>query len=582
MSYTSTELFEEAMNHAQAAHDLERIANLLEVNGVELMSCGKTLLVMKWVHALPRDMLFSRLRLFLFECWWYWYIGHTEVVLEMLSQYALQHGLPGPQEDNITQLEQALCKHVEQQYPDPAWNARQRANRIAEALALYGIVNTRHPQCAIFSLAACQLAVAYVACLPFRSRILQHLGTVYLLRNELDQAAAVLEDALSSTLADGSLTWLTSTGFRLMMLYELSGQLHHATRIAQEIQQQAQGKALLAQGTSALFLGLCEYERNNLDVAETFFQQVLTLCGEADPQSNVDTFMFFLPAQLQLARISLHRGERAQARDYLQEIARYLARSWLGHEIFPVIKGEYALLLRELDDELAVRQWLEEYPPAEQGPQLLLSQFISLKHNHHLVYARALLASQRWQEAARVILDQQTLAEEQNKTGNLIQWLALRAVLYQSQGQTDSALSMLARSLSLAEPRGYLRVFLDEGAVLQGPLRLLLEQTPELITGSPTLPTSAYLRRLLTLSEAEQRRRLSFSSPAESELIEPLSSRELEVLACLGAGCSNQEIAARLVIAPSTVKSHLKAIYSKLGVESRTQALVHARKRGLL
>ena len=573
-------MFTEAIAHAHAAHDLERMVELLEVYGVELMSRGESLLVMNWVHALPHDSIFSRLRIFLFECWWYWYSGHTAVVLEMLNRYALQHSLPGPQGEDVRHLEQAICAHVEKQYPTPKWDAEQRANRIAEALALYGIVSTQRPNGTAFSLAVCQRAVEYVAGLPFRSRILHHLGTVYILRNELTEAAAVLEEALSSTLADGSLTWLTSTGFRLMMLYELLGQLHHATRIAQEIQQQTRGKkAFLAQGTSALFLGLCEYERNNLDFAEAFFQQVIALCKEAVPQQHIDSFMFFLPSQLQLARISYNRGELAQPRHYLQEIASYLAQSWLGNEVYPIIKGEYALMLFALGDELTIRQWLEEYPPGEQGPQLLLSQFISLKHNHYLIYTKALLACQRWHQAERVIQEQQTLAEQQGKIGSLIQWLALHAVLYQRQGQTEAALAVLTRSLHLAEPRGYLRVFLDEGTILQDLLRRLLAQS--YTASTQFLPTPAYLRRLLLLSEEEQRLQVSLSPPPEPALIEPLSGRELEVLTYLGAGCSNQEIAARLMIAPSTVKSHLKAIYSKLGVESRTQALIQARKRGL-
>jgi LuxR family maltose regulon positive regulatory protein len=579
VQYTSSDLFVEAIAHAHAAHDLEGMAELLEVYGVELMSRGETLLVMNWVHALPRESIFSRLRIFLFECWWYWYYGHTAVVLEMLNRYALQHGLPGPQGEDVAHLEQAICAHVEKQYPNPKWDAEQRANRIAEALALYGIVSTQRPHGAAFSLAACQRAVEYVAGLTFRSRILHHLGTVHILRNELTEAAAVLEEALSSTLVDGSQTWLTSTGFRLMMLYELLGQLHHATRIAQEIQQQEKGKAFLAQGTSTLFLGLCEYERNNLDFAETFFQQVIALCKEDDPHQHIDSFMFFLPAQLQLARISFNRGGRAQTRHYLQEVASYLAQSWLGNEVFPIVKGEYALILFALGDELAVRQWLEEYPPGEQVPQLLLSQFISLKHNHHLVYTKALLACQRWQKAELVIQEQQALAEQQGKTGSLIQWLTLHAVLCQRQGQTEAALAALTQSLHLAEPRGYMRVFLDEGAILQDLLRRLLEQSLAASTQSP--PTPAYLRRLLLLSEEEQRLQIPSSSLVEPTLIEPLSGRELEVLSYLGAGCSNQEIAAKLGIAPSTVKSHLKAIYGKLGVESRTQALIQARKRGL-
>ena len=124
-----------------------------------------------------------------------------------------------------------------------------------------------------------------------------------------------------------------------------------------------------------------------------------------------------------------------------------------------------------------------------------------------------------------------------------------------------------------------MRVFLDEGAILQDLLRRLLEQS--LAASTPSPPTPTYLRRLLRLREEEQRLQAPSFSLVEPALIEPLSGRELEVLSSLGAGCSNHEIAAKLGIAPSTVKSHLKAIYGKLGVKSRTQALIQARKRGL-
>ena len=97
--------------------------------------------------------------------------------------------------------------------------------------------------------------------------------------------------------------------------------------------------------------------------------------------------------------------------------------------MLPVVKGEYALLMRDLGDETAGRQWLEEFPPPEQSEQVLLRQFISLNPNHHLVFMKLLLAYQRWQEAEQLVKDQQALAEQQVRTGSLIQWLTIRAQL---------------------------------------------------------------------------------------------------------------------------------------------------------
>ena len=70
--------------------------------------------------------------------------------------------------------------------------------------------------------------------------------------------------------------------------------------------------------------------------------------------------------------------------------------------------------------------------------------------------------------------------------------------------------------------------------------------------------------------------------PNPGALVEPLSARELEVLHLVEQGLTNSEIAGQLVLAPSTVKTHINNIYGKLGVQTRTQALKRARELGLL
>jgi LuxR family transcriptional regulator, maltose regulon positive regulatory protein len=160
----------------------------------------------------------------------------------------------------------------------------------------------------------------------------------------------------------------------------------------------------------------------------------------------------------------------------------------------------------------------------------------------------------------------------------------------------------LARALTLAAPEGYVRMFVDEGA----PMRLLIADCRPILSGlegsqiaqgtysiashdRQRLP--AYMDTLLTalhgtagggLRAEDRPQRLSVLSPPPAALVEPLSTREIEILRLIADGHSNQAIADMLIIAVSTVKRHINNIYGKLDVQSRTQALVRARELNVL
>jgi LuxR family maltose regulon positive regulatory protein len=151
---------------------------------------------------------------------------------------------------------------------------------------------------------------------------------------------------------------------------------------------------------------------------------------------------------------------------------------------------------------------------------------------------------------------------------SVIRFLVLRARSFQAQDDLPSALSALERALSLAEPEGYVRTFIDEGEPMARLLRQALSQGI----------ASNYAARLLAAFDAE----VALTPSAMDALVEPLTERELEVLRLIVAGLSNPDIAEDLFIAVSTVKSHVNHIYGKLGVENRVQAINRARSLGLL
>jgi LuxR family maltose regulon positive regulatory protein len=165
-------------------------------------------------------------------------------------------------------------------------------------------------------------------------------------------------------------------------------------------------------------------------------------------------------------------------------------------------------------------------------------------------------------------------AEEGGRMGSVIEILVLQALAQEAQGDIPAALVPLERALTLAEPEGYVRIFVDEGIPMA---RLLYEALSQGVE-------SDYIRRLLAafpVAESEQTTSSQLRGP-ESELIEPLSARELEVLQLIAQGLSNREISERLFLTLSTIKGHNRIIYSKLMVQRRTEAVARARELGLL
>jgi LuxR family transcriptional regulator, maltose regulon positive regulatory protein len=159
-----------------------------------------------------------------------------------------------------------------------------------------------------------------------------------------------------------------------------------------------------------------------------------------------------------------------------------------------------------------------------------------------------------------------TAADDGSRTGSAIDILVVQALASQVRGDVPAALSSLDRALSLAEPEGYVRIFVDEGPPMAALLRAAARRGP-----------TGYVRRLLAALDGT-----AGVVPVQRGLIDPLSARELDVLRLLGSDLDGPEIARELVVSLNTVRSHTKNIYAKLGVNNRRSAVRRAEELDLL
>jgi len=197
-----------------------------------------------------------------------------------------------------------------------------------------------------------------------------------------------------------------------------------------------------------------------------------------------------------------------------------------------------------------------------------------LREFEHITLARVLLARHATEPAehslhvaTRLLERLLRAAEEGATTGSVIEILVLQALARQARGDIPAALASLERALTLAEPEGYVRIFVDEGPPMASLLRAVAKRWS----------ASSYVRRLLAAvgtTVVEPR--------LEQGLIEPLSERELDVLRLLGTDLDGPDIARELIVSLNTVRTHTRHIYAKLGVTNRRAAVRRAEELDLM
>ncbi len=547
--YEQNGLFNEATRHALASGDIGRVAQLIESKALALLGSGEVATLLNWLHVLSEPVVRTRPGLCVAHAWALAYAGQRESIESYLQD--AERLLVDPPHDAG---EQAIAGHIAAIRGYAAWLGGEGERAVEwTRRALEWVPEKDHLT---------------------RSLTVATLGNALLLIGELDEAERALTEAMDVSRAgrDTHVAMMVSASLADLLLSR--AELHRTAAVCRRMLGIG-GNTLLetswlspAAGNPCAFLAYVLCEWNDLPAAIELARHGLELSrqwGQADS---------LMVNYLCLAEMLRANGDIDEAFQVLQT-ARKLATS-VSSWFTALLTTQEARLYLSRGNMAVVSRWFEEFVSETEGQIVVQWPFQTF------FAARVLIAEGRTNKALQLLGQFLDVVQQQKATGHVIGVLTLQAVALQLQGETESALAVLTRALTLAEPENYVRRFVEGGA----PLYDLLVQ----VAARGVAP--AYVARLLEAFGGERGvRQPPLYRPAPvpgatalplSIIVEPLSRREQEILRLLSGGLSNREIAEVMFISIGTVKNHLKSIYSKLDVNNRTQAVNRARELGLL
>jgi LuxR family maltose regulon positive regulatory protein len=514
----------EAFQHAAAANDIERAARLVEGKGMPLIFRGAAAPVLSWLASLPTTVLDARPSL------WVMYAS----ALLFVSQI---NGI----EDKLQAAEAALGGiELDAQSKD-------LIGHIAAIRATVAVVQNQLETIIVQSRRA--LAFLHPDNLPVRTATTWTLGAAYQLQGDRAAARQAFTEAIATSQAIGHFIITIAATIGLGNIQELENQLYLAAETYQHVLQLVGDAPLTIACEAHLGLARLCYQWDDLDTAHQHTQQSAQLAQQGEFSDRV------VACELFLARLKLAQGDVAAATALLKKAEQSAHQHHFVVQMAEVTAVQVLMLLNQGHLTAAAHLAETQELPLSQA-RVYLAQGDSPK-------ALAVLEALRQQVAAKNWADEQ------------LEVMVLQALAYEAYGDEETAVQRLGDALALAEPGGFIRLFLDEGLPMMALLTRMKNKVQPQVGGG-----QEYIHKLLAAFNKQTDVQPSPLSP--QPLLEPLSERELEVLQLIAQGLSNREISEQLFLAIDTVKGHNRRIFGKLAVQRRTEAVVRARELGLL
>jgi len=552
--YEQNGFADEAIKHALRSQHFEWAADLIENVAESVWFRSEHAKLGHWLEKLPTELVLSRTRLCILRAGYLFASGQQDSAeLSLQAAEQLLDADTGPTA-NSSQLTQHQL---------PGTDEMQLQGRIAATRSFMASYRSDAPETISYAHQALE-------CLPeediiWRVATTVALGDAYIYNGEYVAAHRTYLEALETINAVENSYLFMDVSLKQALNLRAQGRLQQVIEICREQVQFANESGLAQTETAGWLLAIWGEVLAEVDDLEGAIHQARKGVELTERGANVAMLGW---SYLCLTRVLFSRGDMTGAQEIIHKAAIIARDNVVPDWITKQMAAWQVRVWLAQSQQSTASQWVQERGLDLEGEPTYVGALETI------ALARVLIAEERCDEAIELLQRQLERAEAGGHTTRVVEILILQALAFQAGADTIEAVAALEQALTLAEPGGFIRIFVDEGSKMA---RLLYKAQDRGIKPE-------YIRRLLiTFSNAEAKKTSLLKAQApKSKLIEPLSERELEVLQRIAEGLTNREIANRLFLSPNTVKVHTRNIYGKLGAHNRTQAVARARAEGIL
>jgi LuxR family maltose regulon positive regulatory protein len=558
--YENEGLVDEAIQHAVAGGDLDSAARLVDGIAADLVVRRESYKLVKFVEQLPSDLCQGYPMLCIWYAWALLSMGQLEMVERALTLIgADQKKAPG--------------------VPNPGYLTAARAVLANQEGDLLRSINLSEKALEEMSEASPDRIT-----LMFQGFAVIWLGVNHRLLGNFGRARQLYIQAVELNQKAGNFYAALLSFEVLAELAVIGGQLHQALDLYRNGLKLAQNwkdtgdtsrGSLIAAAGSQLGLGTVLYQLNDLDGSAAHIQRSVDLFGLGDIWGKKDAYTM-------LAYLRQAQGEFEASAGFLSKVIAIkdtiIVRRSSTTELPSLTK--LAILLSRARPDMAhlltdAGQRMEKLGVNANDEVDFSSPAVYPREFDYSELACLLLAEDRAVEALPLLTRLLEAAITMERHGDEIRYLVMIALAQHALGNTKTALDFLGRALTLAEPQGYVRLFVDEGRPMAELLNFAISQ--DVAPDYASILLAAFPKNVLNAVPIDMERSVN-----TQDLVEPLSEREIEVLRLMAEGYKYKEIAERLVVSINTVRHHIRNVYSKLDVNNRAQAIGRAKELNLL